>query len=82
MKSSENSIISGGVSSTLGVTESSNTSVESETVGEDFLDIVGSDSVELAIVSTFSYDDDRLSLSFFAVLPIGRNIIKEISHEN
>lgn len=68
LESGEDTIVSGGVSSTLSVTESRNTSVESEAVFEDFFDIVGSDRVEFAVVSSFGYDDNSLSLSFFTVL--------------
>lgn len=68
LESSENTIVSGRVSSTLSVTESRNTSVESEAVREDFFDIVGSDRVEFAVMSSFGYDDNGLSLSFFTVL--------------
>jgi hypothetical protein len=50
------------------VTESRDTGVETEAVREDFLDVVGRDRVQLAVVSSLGDDDDRLSLSLFTML--------------
>lgn len=74
----ENTVVSDGVSSTLGVTESGNTGVETETVGKDVLDLVGSDGVEEAVVSSLGDDDDRLTLALVAVLYMESRSIRRL----
>jgi hypothetical protein len=64
----EDTVVRNGVSTTLSVTESGDTGVETKTVGEDVLDLVGSDGVEEAVVSSLSDDDNRLTLALVTVL--------------
>jgi hypothetical protein len=64
----EDTVVSDGVSTTLSVTESGDTGVETKAVGENVLDLVGSDGVEEAVVSSLSDDDDRLTLALVTVL--------------
>lgn len=71
LKSRENSIVRGGVSASLRVSESRDARVEAEAVREDLLDVVRGDRVELAIVGTLGNDYDRLALAFFTVLWTG-----------
>ena len=71
----ENSIHSTRSSTTLSMTKGSNTSIQAKTLGEDILDVVGVNRFEVLVMSTFSDDDDRLTLASFTVLhnakPIG-----------
>jgi hypothetical protein len=64
----EDTVVRNGVSTTLSVTESGDTGVETKAVGENVLDLVGSDGVEEAVVSSLSDDDDRLTLALVTVL--------------
>lgn len=59
----ENTIESGGVSTTLHVTQDRDSGVLVELVNHDFLDHLGSDWVSLAISGTLSHDYDVQSLA-------------------
>lgn len=68
LQSREDSIVRSWLSSSLGVTERSDSSVEAESFREHVLDFVRSDGIEETIVRSFRDDDDRLSLSLDSML--------------
>lgn len=59
----ENSVKRAGDTSALGVTERSDTGVKAEALGEDVLDVVRLDRIEVAVEGSLGDDDDRLALT-------------------
>ena len=64
----ENTVVSTGSTTSLGVSESGNPGVQSKLVDEDVLDVLSLDRVEVLVERTLGDDDDRLSLSDLTVL--------------
>lgn len=71
----QNPIKSARHSSPLRVSERSHSGVEPEPVGEDVLDVVGLDGLEVPVERTLSNDDDRLSLAHVSVLGRGAVLV-------
>lgn len=68
LEGSEDSVESARSSSSLGVSEGGDSSVESELVGENVLDVLGLDGLELSVESSLGDDDDGFTLSELSVL--------------
>ena len=64
----QNPIHSARPATALSVAKGSNAGVEPEAVGEDVLDMVGVNRLELRVVRAFGDDDDRLALPNISVL--------------
>ena len=50
------------------MTEGGDTGIQPKPLCKHFLDILGADGVELGVVRSFSYDDDRLAFADFTML--------------
>ena len=64
----QNPVHSARPATALGVSKGSNAGVETQAVGEDVLDMVGANRLELRVVRAFGDDDDRLALPNISVL--------------
>ena len=64
----QNPIHSAWPATALSVAKGSNAGVEPEAVGEDVLDMVGANRLELRVVRAFGDDDNRLALPNISVL--------------
>lgn len=57
-----------GLATALGVTEGRHPGVETESVDEDFLDVIGLDRLEIPVKCAFCDNNDRLALPNQAML--------------
>jgi hypothetical protein len=66
--SHKNTIKCAWTSTSLRMAQSRDSRIEAESFRKDFLDILGTDGVEVQVMGTFSDDDDSLALAKLPVL--------------